>query len=165
MKCIKYFVYGEGSYTLLIKWLKRLSEQYWICFPVTGDLHTPVINLSNPYSIMKRNGGFREKKVAIHEDFRCIDYNDVLDIEQAIEVCGMIFLVSNIAWKDLNDETRTFLSDKGFKIINLETNRMKDETLKDEVDRILDGMEYSELNFKGNEKYFSYKRNSKIIYN
>lgn len=163
MECIKYYVYGKGNYTLLLKWLERLSEQYGICFPVTGDLHTPVVNMSKPYSIIKKNGSFRNKKVAIHEHLGCIGYPDNIYLNEAIEKCEMIFLVGDFAWKDQNEETRTFLIKNGFKVINLETNRKKDETLEDEINRIVDGMEYSKMNFKGNENYFLYKKNSKVI--
>lgn len=155
MEFVNYYIYGEGNRTLLTKWLKRMSMKYGICFPLTGDKCTPVINLSNPYFIIKKNGGFRsEKKVAIYENFNCITTANLIHLEEVISIHKSVLLIANLSWNDLDDETKEFLRIQEFQIIDLNFERFGNEPIDEVIERVLNRMVYPELKFKSTKKYF-----------
>ena len=155
MEFVNYYLYGEGNYTLLIKWLKRMSARYGICFPMSGDKCTPVINLSNPYFLIKRNGGFRaEKKVAIYENFNCITSINLIHLDKVINAHKSVLLLANRPWNELDEETREFLKIQEFQVIDLNFERFGNEPINEVIERVLNRMEYPTLKFKSTKKYF-----------
>lgn len=157
MEFVNYYLCGEGNYILLIKWLKRMSMKYGICFPLTGDKCTPVINLSNPYFIIKKNGGFGvEKKIAIYENFNCITTTDLIHLDTVINSHKSVILVSNRRWNELDEETKEFLKIRKFQIIDLNFERFGNEPVKEVIERVLNKMVYPNLKFKSTKKYFPF---------
>lgn len=155
MEFVNYYLCGEGRTILLTRWLKRMSTKYGICFPVSGDKYTPVINLSNPYPIIKKNGGFRsEKKIAIYENFNCINSSNLIHLDQVINAHKSVVLVSNRRWNELDEETREFLKIQEFQVIDLNFERFGNEPVKEVIERVLNRMEYPTLKFKSTKKYF-----------
>lgn len=155
MEFVNYYLCGEGNYALLVKWLKRMSMRYGICFPMSGDKCTPVINLSNPYFLIKRNGGFRaEKKIAIYENFNCITSINLIHLDKVINAHKSVILLANRPWNELDEETREFLKIQEFQVIDLNFERFGNEPVNEVIERVLNRMEYPILKFKSTKKYF-----------
>ena len=129
--------------------------RYGICFPMSGDKCTPVINLSNPYFLIKKNGGFGiEKKVAIYENFNCITSINLINLDRVINTHKSVLLIANRPWNELDDETREFLKIQEFQVIDLNFERFGDEPVEEVIERVLNRMEYPNLKFKSTKKYF-----------
>ena len=163
MEFVNYYLYGEGNYMLLVKWLKRMSIKYGICFPISGDKCTPVINLSNSYFRIKKNGGFgTEKKIAIYENFNCITTINLIHLDNVINTHKSLILLANRSWNELDEETKEFLKIRKFHVIDLNFERFGNEPIEEVIERVLNRMEYPNLKFKGTRRYFSFfKRNAK----
>ena len=155
MEFVNYYICGEGNTALLMKWLKRMSMRYGICFPLSGDKYTPVINLSNPYFLIKRNGGFRaEKKIAIYENFNCIASINLIHLDKVINSHKSVLLLANRPWNELDDETKEFLKIQEFRVIDLNFERFENEPVEQVIERALNRMEYPELKFESKNRYF-----------
>ena len=129
--------------------------RYGICFPLAGDKNTPVINLSKPYFLIKKNGGFREdKKIAIYENFNCITSINLIHLDKMINAHKSVILVANLSWNELDDETREFLKIQEFRVIDLNFERFGNEPVDEVIERVLNRMEYPNLKFKSTKKYF-----------
>ena len=129
--------------------------RYGICFPMSGDKCTPVINLSNPYFLIKKNGGFGiEKKVAIYENFNCITSINLINLDRVINTHKSVLLIANRPWNELDDETREFLKIQEFQVIDLNFERFGNEPVEEVIERVLNRMEYPNLKFKSTKKYF-----------
>ena len=140
---------------MLVKWLNQLSVRYGICFPLSGDKCTPVINLTNPYFLIKRNGGFRaEKKIAIYENFNCITTTNLIYLDRVINAHKSVILVANLPWNELDDETREFLKIQEFRVIDLNFERFENEPIERVIERALNRMVYPELKFGSTKRYF-----------
>ena len=155
MEFVNYYLYGEGNYMLLVKWLKRMSTRYGICFPMSGDKCTPVINLSSPYFIIKKKGGFRsEKKIAIYENFNCITSTNLIHLDKVINAHKSVILLANQPWNELDEETKEFLKIQEFQVIDLNFERFDNEPIEEVIERVLNRMKYPNLKFKSTKKYF-----------
>ena len=129
--------------------------KYGICFPLSGDKCTPVINLSNPYFLIKKNGGFGiEKKIAIYENFNCITSINLINLDRVINTHKSVLLIANRPWNELDEETREFLKIQEFQVIDLNFERFGNEPVEEVIERVLNRMEYPNLKFKSTKKYF-----------
>lgn len=167
MQHFNYYIHGmsgSGKTTLLIKWLIRMSNKYGIQFPHTGEKYTPVINLGNHISLLRKLGGWKNKKIGIFDYFDCYSEHMKLGrLEKAFQQNMMIIIISLHPIYKQTPKVKELLFKNNFIDLDLDSRFYTGESINQCSDRILNCMDLPDLHFE-KQKYFSFPLNFEQSY-
>lgn len=150
---------GSGKTTLLIKWLMQMTDKYGIQFPHTGAKYTPVINLGSNMSLLRKNGGWKNKKVGVFDYFDCFSEHMKLGrLEKAFQQDILVVITSLHPLYKQTPKIKELLGKHNFIELDLDSRFYTGETIDQCSDRLLNCMILSDLHFE-KEKYLAFPCN------
>ena len=167
MQHFNYYIHGisgSGKTMLLIKWLTQMTNKYGIQFPYTGNKYTPVINLRNNMSLLRKLGGWKNKKIGIFDYFDSSSEHMKLGrLQKAFQNNMLVIITSLHPIYNQTPKIKELLSKYNFIDLDLDSRLYTGENIDQCSDRLLNCMELTDLHFE-KEKYFSFPFNFEQSY-